>query len=60
MEVQDAKDSTVKDRVVQQALRQVIEPIFEADFHPSSYGYRPNRSCQQAVAKADNFSGDMD
>ncbi len=46
---------TVKDRVVQQALRQVIEPIFEADFHPSSYGYRPNRSCQQAVAKAEQF-----
>ena len=46
---------TVRDRVVQQALRQIIEPIFETDFHPSSYGYRPNRSCQHAVAKAERF-----
>ena len=46
---------TVKDRVVQQALRQIIEPIFEPGFHPSSYGYRPNRSCQKAVAKAEQF-----
>jgi RNA-directed DNA polymerase len=46
---------TVKDRVVQQALRQIIEPIFEPDYHPSSYGYRPNRSCQMAVAKAEQF-----
>jgi RNA-directed DNA polymerase len=46
---------TVRDRVVQQALRNILEPIFEPDFHPSSYGYRPNRSCQQAVAKAERF-----
>ena len=46
---------TVKDRVVQQAVRNVIEPIFEPKFHPSSYGYRPNRSCQKAVAKAEGF-----
>lgn len=46
---------TVKDRVVQQAIRNVIEPIFEPFFHPSSYGYRPNRSCQKAVAKAERF-----
>lgn len=46
---------TVKDRVVQQAVRNVIEPIFEPNFHPSSYGYRPNRSCQRAVAKAETF-----
>lgn len=45
----------VRDRVVQQALRNIIEPIFEPDFHPSSYGYRPNRSCQRAVAKAERF-----
>lgn len=46
---------TVKDRVVQQAVRNIIEPIFEPEFHPSSYGYRPNRSCQKAVAKAERF-----
>lgn len=46
---------TVKDRVVQQAVRNIIEPIFEPNFHPSSYGYRPNRSCQRAVAKAKTF-----
>jgi len=33
----------------------VIEPIFETFFHPSSYGYRPNRSCQHAIAKAELF-----
>lgn len=46
---------TVRDRVVQQALLNVLEPIFEPDFHPSSYGYRPGRSPQQAVAKAERF-----
>jgi RNA-directed DNA polymerase len=42
----------VKDRVVQQAILNVIQPIFEPDFHPQSYGYRPNKSCHKAVAKA--------
>jgi len=46
---------TVYDRVVQEAVRRVIEPIFEKDFHPSSYAYRPGRSCQKAVAKAERF-----
>ncbi|MGI6544194.1 MAG: group II intron reverse transcriptase/maturase [Limnochordia bacterium] len=46
---------TVYDRVVQEAVRRVIEPIFERDFHPSSYAYRPGRSCQRAVAKAERF-----
>ena len=45
----------VRDRVVQQALLNVLQPIFEPDFHPSSYGYRPRRSCQHAVAKAQQF-----
>ncbi|MFA6737079.1 MAG: group II intron reverse transcriptase/maturase [Saccharofermentanales bacterium] len=45
----------VRDRVVQQAILNVIQPIFEPDFHPSSYGYRPKRSCQHAVAKAQQF-----
>lgn len=46
---------TVRDRVVQQALLNVMQPIFDPEFHPSSYGYRPGRSCQQAVAKAERF-----
>lgn len=46
---------TVRDRVVQQALLNVLQPIFDPEFHPSSYGYRPKRSSQQAVAKADRF-----
>lgn len=40
---------TVRDRVVQQACRIVIEPIFEANFQDNSYGFRPRRSAQQAV-----------
>ena len=46
---------TVKDRVVQQAVVNIIEPIYDKTFHPSSYGYRPNRSQHQAVAKAERF-----
>jgi RNA-directed DNA polymerase len=40
---------TVKDRVVQAATRLILEPIFEADFHDCSYGFRPNRSAHQAL-----------
>jgi group II intron reverse transcriptase/maturase len=40
---------TVRDRVVQQATKLVIEPIFEADFRPTSYGFRPKRSATQAL-----------
>lgn len=40
---------TIKDRVVQAALKLIIEPIFEADFEDCSYGFRPNRSSQQAA-----------
>lgn len=40
---------TVKDRVVQQASKIVIEPIFEANFQDNSYGFRPKRSAEQAV-----------
>lgn len=40
---------TIRDRVVQQALKLVIEPIFEADFCDSSYGFRPKRSAHDAV-----------
>jgi RNA-directed DNA polymerase len=40
---------TVRDRVVQQAARIVLEPVFEADFLPSSFGYRPRRSATDAL-----------
>jgi RNA-directed DNA polymerase len=40
---------TVRDRVVQAALRQVLEPIFEAIFAPTSYGFRPGRGCKAAL-----------
>jgi RNA-directed DNA polymerase len=42
---------TVRDRVVQAALKLVLEPIFEADFHPCSYGFRPNRRAHDAIAE---------
>lgn len=45
----------VRDRVVQQALLTILQPIYEEDFHPSSYGYRPGRSCHQAISKATLF-----
>jgi len=41
----------IRDRVIQGALRLVIEPIFEADFQEGSYGYRPKRSPQEAVQR---------
>lgn len=47
---------TIRDRVVQQSLLNVLQPIFEPDFHPSSYGYRPKRSAHHAIAKAERFS----
>jgi RNA-directed DNA polymerase len=40
---------TVRDRVIQMAAKLVIEPIFEADFQPCSYGFRPKRSATQAL-----------
>src|SRR3990167_9163717 len=40
--------ATVEDRVVQTAMKIVVEPIFEAEFHDCSYGYRPKRSAKQA------------
>lgn len=46
---------TVRDRVVQQALKKILEPIFDPDFHPSSYGYRPGRGPKDAIAKATAF-----
>lgn len=45
----------VRDRVVQQALLDILQPIFEENFHPSSFGYRPKRSCHHAITKAQLF-----
>jgi RNA-directed DNA polymerase len=42
---------TLADRVVQGALKLVLEPVFEADFQPCSYGFRPNRRAQDAIAE---------
>jgi RNA-directed DNA polymerase len=42
---------TVRDRVVQAALKLVLEPIFEQDFQPCSYGFRPFRRAQDAIAE---------
>ena len=44
---------TVRDRVVQAALRHVLEPIFERDFAEHSYGFRPNRGCKDALRRVD-------
>lgn len=46
---------TVRDRVVQTALGNVIEPIFEKDFAEQSYGFRPNRGCKDALRVVDQL-----
>ena len=46
---------TVRDRVAQAALKLVLEPIFEADFQPCSYGFRPRRRAQDAIAEIHYF-----
>src|SRR5476651_1910718 len=46
---------TVKDRIVQTALKMVIEPIFEAQFRPGSYGFRPGRGCKDALREVDRL-----
>lgn len=48
---------TLTDRVVQQSLRMVLEPIFEADFLPVSYGFRPKRRAHDAVAEIHFYAG---
>ena len=45
----------VKDRIVQTALKMVIEPIFERDFLDSSYGFRPRRGCKDALREVDSL-----
>jgi RNA-directed DNA polymerase len=48
--------ATIADRVVQASLKLVLEPIFEADFLPCSYGFRPNRRAHDAVAEVWYFT----
>jgi group II intron reverse transcriptase/maturase len=47
----------VVDRMVQEALRAVLEPIYEPTFHSSSHGFRPNRGCHTAIAEARGYVG---
>lgn len=45
----------VKDRIVQTAVKLAIEPIFEAEFRPTSYGFRPGRGCRDALREVDQL-----
>ena len=45
----------VVDRMVAEAVRQVLDPLYEPTFHPSSHGFRPGRSCQTAIAEAQSY-----
>ncbi|MFA5603220.1 MAG: group II intron reverse transcriptase/maturase [Bacilli bacterium] len=49
---------TVVDRVIQQALAQVLSPIYEEQFSDNSYGFRPKRSCEMAIIKSLEFMND--
>jgi RNA-directed DNA polymerase len=49
---------TIADRVVQASLKAVLEPIFEADFKPCSYGFRPNRRAYDAIAEIHLFASE--
>lgn len=49
---------TVIDRIIQQAMIQVLSPIFEEQFNDNSFGFRPGRSCEQAVLKALEYLND--
>jgi group II intron reverse transcriptase/maturase len=48
----------VVDRVAQEAVRQVLEPLYEPKFHTSSHGFRPGRSCHTAIAQAREYLDD--
>ena len=49
---------TIADRVVQASLKLVLEPIFEADFQPCSYGFRPSRRAHDAIAEIHHFASE--
>jgi len=46
--------ATIRDRVVQNALRLILEPVFEPDFQDGSCGYRPRRTPKEAIEKVNN------
>ncbi|MEU7864553.1 group II intron reverse transcriptase/maturase [Nonomuraea sp. NPDC049141] len=48
--------ATIRDRVAQASLKLVLEPVFEVDFLPCSYGFRPNRRAHDAVAEVHHFA----
>ena len=54
----DAGGATVLDRLIQQAMLQVLDPVFEPHFSDHSYGFRPGRSAHQAVVRARQFIQD--
>jgi group II intron reverse transcriptase/maturase len=45
----------VRDRVIQQAFRQILEPIFEKEFSDNSFGFRPGRSCHDAINRVEEY-----
>src|SRR5215471_9015059 len=51
--VRELSIPSIRDRVVQGAIKLILEPIFEADFQSGSYGYRPKRSAHDAVSRVD-------
>jgi len=46
----------VKDRVIQQAFRQITEPIFEKEFSDNSFGFRPERGCHDAIKRVEQYA----
>jgi RNA-directed DNA polymerase len=46
---------TLRDKIVQRSLLQVLEPIFERDFAPQSYGFRPGKGCKDALRRVDEL-----
>ena len=46
----------LRDKIVQEAIRMALEPIFEVEFHDNSYGFRPNRSTHHAVARCQQMA----
>ncbi len=50
--------STVADRVAQMVMKEALEPVLDQEFHPDSYGYRPNKSAHDATQQARVLAGD--
>jgi RNA-directed DNA polymerase len=50
---------TISDRIAQMVVKDYLEPEFEKIFHENSYGYRPNRSAHDALAKSGKTVGNM-